>query len=148
MGKYKFINRKFPDDFQKVSDYIFYKRGIIVSLGDITKFLGHFNRQIIIHHNYDITNNGLFALLHECGRVLQPITNIGVNSYKNLEHIPEPLVGDIVKHKYLYEYRMGRFLSEVDAWKRGYQIAMDLGISINIKDWEREKNKSLITYFN
>ena len=137
MGKYKFINRKFPDDFQKVSDYIFYKRGIIVSLGDITKFLGHFNRQIIIHHNYDITNNGLFALLHECGRVLQPITNIGVNSYKNLD-----------KHKYLYEYRMGRFLIEVDAWKRGYQIAMDLGISINIKDWEREKNKSLITYFN
>lgn len=136
MGKYKFVNRKFPPDFQKVADYIYNKRGIVVSLGDTTEFLGYFNRQIIIHHNYDITKNGLFALLHECGHALQPPTNIGVNSYKNIDKDIHPT-----------EYRMGRFLNEVDAWNRGYQLYMELGIPINVIEWEREKKKTLLTYF-
>jgi len=136
MGKYKFINRKFPPDFQKVADYIYNKLGIVVSLGDTTEFLGYFDRQIIIHHNYDITKNGLFALLHECGHALQPPTNVGVNSYKNLD-----------KNKYPTNYKLGRFIREVDAWNRGYEIARKLNIPIDMKEWEREKTKTLLTYY-
>ena len=45
--------------------------------------MGHFNRTIFIHHNYDLTKNGLYALLHEVGHSLQPPTSVGSNSYKN-----------------------------------------------------------------
>ena len=85
MGKYKFINRKFPKEFQKVVDYIKTKKGVDVKLGQITSYMGPFNRRIFIHHNYDLRNNGLIALLHEVGHVLQPPTNVGVNSYKNID---------------------------------------------------------------
>ena len=42
-------------------------------------------------------------LLHEVGHVLQPPTNVGVNSYKNIDIDVHPK-----------EYEMGRFLNEVD----------------------------------
>jgi len=137
MGKYKFSNRKFPPNFKRVADYIFKIKGVVVSLSHDTKFHGHFDRRITVHHNYDISKNGLFALLHECGHVFQPPTYVGVNSYKNLD-----------KQTHLDEYRMGRFLNEVDAWNRGLGIARKLGIPIDMFQLEQERNKALITYFN
>ncbi len=125
MGKYKFINRKFPKEFQKVVDYIKTKKGVDVKLGQITSYMGPFNRRIFIHHNYDLRNNGLIALLHEVGHVLQPPTNVGVNSYKNIDIDVHPK-----------EYEMGRFLNEVDAWERGYKLSEKLNLKINKNEWE------------
>ena len=122
MGKYKFINRKFPKEFQKVVDYIKTKKGVDVKLGQITSYMGPFNRRIFIHHNYDLRNNGLIALLHEVGHVLQPPTNVGVNSYKNIDIDVHPK-----------EYEMGRFLNEVDAWERGYKLSEKLNLRFSDK---------------
>jgi hypothetical protein len=136
MGKYKFKNRKFPTKFQKVVDYINDLKGIEVSLSNSTCFMGHFNRQIFIHHNYDLNENGLFALLHECGHVLQPVTNIGSNAYKNIDSDEHPK-----------EFMMGQFLNELDAWNRGWEIAEKLNLKINVKKFEKEKELALLTYF-
>jgi hypothetical protein len=136
MGKYKFKNRKFPIKFQKVVDYINDLKGIEVSLSNSTCFMGHFNRQIFIHHNYDLNENGLFALLHECGHVLQPVTNIGSNAYKNIDSDEHPK-----------EFMMGQFLNELDAWNRGWEIAEKLNLKINVKKFEKEKELALLTYF-
>lgn len=136
MGKYKFKNRNFPKEFKTVSRYIEEKKGVRVTLGHFTSFLGHFTREIVIHHNYDLKNNGLFALLHECGHSLQPPTNVGINSYKNLDETERP-----------DEYRMGRFLNEVDAWNRGYKLANTIGIPINKKIWDLQRERALLTYF-
>lgn len=136
MGKYKFVNRKFPKEFQRVVDYIKLKKGIDVKLSHITKYLGPWDRRIFIHHNYDLKKNGLIALLHEIGHVLQPPTNVGVNSYKNI---------DI--DRYPSEYEMGRFLNELDAWERGYKILKELNIKINKNDWNTQKQEALITYW-
>lgn len=136
MGKYKFKNRKFPKEFQKVVDWIGNLKGIEVSLSNSTCFMGHFNRQIFIHHNYDLNENGLFALLHECGHVLQPVTNVGTNSYKNIDNDEHPK-----------EFMMGQFLNELDAWNRGWDIAQNLKLKINVKQFEKEKEIALLTYF-
>ncbi len=136
MGKYKFINRKFPKEFQKVVDYILTKKGVDVKLGQITSYMGPFNRRIFIHHNYDLRNNGLIALLHEVGHVLQPPTNVGVNSYKNIDIDVHPK-----------EYEMGRFLNEVDAWEKGYEVSEKLNLKINKNDWNNQKQEALLTYW-
>jgi len=136
VGKYKFINRKFPKEFQKVVDYILTKKGVDVKLGQITSYMGPFNRRIFIHHNYDLRNNGLIALLHEVGHVLQPPTNVGVNSYKNIDIDIHPK-----------EYEMGRFLNEVDAWEKGYEISEKLNLKINKNDWNNQKQEALLTYW-
>ena len=137
MGRYKFINRKFPKDFQSVCDYIKAKKGVVVKLsGGITSFMGHFNRTIFIHHNYDLTKNGLYALLHEVGHSLQPPTSVGSNSYKNFDE-------DENKR----EFEMGRFLNELDAWNIGLEVAKKLNITINENEWNKEKDEALLTYW-
>lgn len=136
MGRYKFKNRKYPKDFQSVSDYIKSKKGVVVELGDITSFMGHFNRTIFIHHNYDLTRNGLYALLHEVGHSLQPPTSAGSNSYKNID--------DTINKR---EFEMGRFVNELDAWKIGLMIANKLEIKIDTNDWNAQKNDALLTYW-
>jgi spermidine synthase len=136
MGKYKFKNRKFPIQFQKVVDWISDTKGVDVILSDSTLFMGHFTRRISIHHNYDLNNNGLYALLHECGHVLQPATNIGCNAYKNIDDTDHPK-----------EFMMGQFLNELDAWNRGMEIAKKLKLKINEKQFEKEKSEALLTYF-
>ena len=73
------MKKTFPRDFQRVVDYIFNQKGVRVELSDSTCFLGHENKTIYIHRAYNLEKNGLFALLHECGHALQPVTNIGVN---------------------------------------------------------------------
>lgn len=136
MGKYKFKNRKFPTQFQKVVGWISDVKGVDVILGNCTLFMGHFSRRIVIHHNYDLNNNGLYALLHECGHVLQPTTNIGCNTYKNIDDTEHPK-----------EFMMGQFLNELDAWNRGMEIAKKLNLKINEKQFEKEKSEALLTYF-
>tara|TARA_R110000868_G_scaffold155347_3_gene381768 strand:- start:421 stop:837 length:417 start_codon:yes stop_codon:yes gene_type:complete len=135
MSKYKFKNRKFPKDFQKVVDYIYKKKGILVQLSQMTNYMGHFTRIINIHHNYDLNNNGLFALLHECGHSLQPPTNIGVNSYKNID-----------EESHQKQFILGRLLNEIDAWDKGMCISNELDIKIDMKQWNLEKENALITY--
>ena len=136
MGRYKFKNRKYPKDFQSVSDYIKSKKGVVVELGDITSFMGHFNRTIFIHHNYDLTRNGLYALLHEVGHSLQPPTSVGSNSYKNID-----------EDENKKEFEMERFLNELDAWNIGLGIAKKLNLTINQNEWNVQKKEALLTYW-
>ena len=133
MDIFKKKKRRFPKDFKKVVKYMKDKRGISVSLGESTEFLGQYTRTIIIHHNYDLRNNGLHVLLYECGKTFQPTTNIGINSYK-----------DIDKEKYPDEYKVGTILSDVDAWKNGMDLAKKLHLQINKKKFKSSMNTVLI----
>jgi hypothetical protein len=137
MGRYKFKNRKYPKDFQSVCDYIKSKKGVIVKLGDITSFMGHFNRTIFIHHNYDLTRNGLYALLHEVGHSLQPPTSVGSNSYKNID-----------EDENKKEFQMGRFLNEINAWDIGLSVANELNLTINKDELNKQKEEALLTYWS
>jgi hypothetical protein len=130
------MKKTFPQNFQKVVDYIYSVKGVQVELSDSTCFLGHKNKTIYIHRAYNLEKNGLFALLHECGHALQPVTNIGVNCYKNIDEDLKPR-----------EFAMKRFINELDAWDKGLQIASGLGIHIDIKKYEKEKDIALLTYF-
>lgn len=130
------MKKTFPQNFQKVVDYIYREKGVSVELSDTTCFMGHENKTIYIHRRYNLEKNGLFSLLHECGHALQPVTNTGVNCYKKIDEDLKPR-----------EFAMKRFINELDAWEKGLQIASKLGIHIDIKKYEKEKEIALLTYF-
>ena len=130
------MKKTFPQNFQKVVDYIYNEKGVTVELSDSTCFMGHDQKIIYIHRNYNLEKNGLYTLLHECGHALQPVTNIGVNCYKNIDEDLRPK-----------EFAMKRFINELDAWEKGLKIANALGIPIDIKKYEKEKDIALLTYF-
>jgi hypothetical protein len=130
------MKKPFPFEFQKAVDFIYNKMGVKVVLSTSTCFLGHEIKIINIHHAYNLEKNGLYALLHECGHALQPVTNTGVNRYKNVDDTLYPK-----------KFSMQRFINEVDAWDKGISIANMLGIEIDEKEYEKEKTNALMTYF-
>ncbi len=130
------MKKTFPKNFQTVVNYISKEKGIRVELTDSTWFVGHNSKLICIHRSYNLEKNGLYALLHECGHALQPVTNIGVNCYKNIDEEEKPK-----------EFSMKRFINEVDAWDKGLELANKLGIEIDIKRFNKEKDLALLTYF-
>jgi hypothetical protein len=130
------MKKTFPKNFQTVVDYISNEKSIRVELTDSTWFVGHNSKLICVHRSYNLEKNGLYALLHECGHALQPVTNIGVNCYKNIDEDEKPK-----------EFSMKRFINEVDAWDKGLELANKLGIEIDIKRFNKEKDLALLTYF-
>lgn len=136
MGKYKFKNRKFTPEFSRIAWFLRKKKGITVKLGSETTFTGHFSREIIIHHNYDLKTHGLMTLIYQCGTALQPSTNIGVKSYRNIDKV-----------KYPNNYKLGEFMCAVDAWDRGLEMVTELNLNIDMALFNREKEKYLLKYF-
>jgi hypothetical protein len=116
MSRYKFKNRKFPREFKKVVEYIQKTKGVTVLLGHDTLFNGHFSREIIIHHNFDLNGNGLYALLRGCGEVYQP---------------------PITPFTTLYE----KYIRELEAWERGLQIARELKLKIDESKYKEEQGR-------
>jgi dsDNA-binding SOS-regulon protein len=37
-------------------------------------------------------------------------------------------------------------MNEIDAWDKGLEIANDLGLKLDMKSWNKEKEEALITY--
>jgi len=124
--------KKYPKQFNKVSNYLKNKFGIDVLLGQITAFMGIKNKKIFIHHNHNLEKNGLYALLHEVGHVLQ---NDKDNYFKTIDEDKEPK-----------KFKFYQYLNEIDAWKKGLLFANKLGISVNKQDWVKVQNESLLTY--
>lgn len=126
MDRFKIKKRRFPKDFKKISNFLKRKKGVKVRLGETTEFLGPFNRQVIIHHNYDLRNNGLYMLLHESGKVFQPQLS-GINEYRTIDK-------KLHKDKYI----TGEILSKLDAWDTGRKIATQLDIPIDDEKWKEQ----------
>jgi len=124
--------KKYPKQFQKISNYLKNKFGIDVLLGQITAFMGHKNKRIFIHHNHNLEKNGLYALLHEVGHVLQ---NDEDNYFKTIDEDKESK-----------KFKFHQYLNEINAWERGLIFANKLGIKVNMKEWVKVQNESLLTY--
>lgn len=128
--------KSFPKNFQKVVDYLNENYEVDVKLGGTTAYLGMGLKRVFIHHNHNLEKNGLYALLHEAGHVLQPEGNVGANFYKSIDEDEHPR-----------KYHLHQFLNEVDAWDRGYRLAEELGIEIDEKGWNKIKEEALLTYY-
>lgn len=128
--------KSFPKNFQKVVDYVKKHKDVDVKLGGTTVFLGMCLKRIFVDYRYNLEKNGLYALLHEVGHAFQPEKNVGANIYKSID-----------EEKYPTKHKMLQFLNEVDAWDRGLQIAEELNIPIDIKEFNKLKNEALLTYF-
>lgn len=122
MSKYKFKNRKFPKEFKKVSNFIKQRKGVDVKLDSDTRFNGHFTREILIHHNYDLKQRGLYMLLHECGKVYQ-----------------SPELDEMTEYQ--------RFCREMESWDIGLELAKEIGIELNEQEYRIEHYNSLIEFF-
>ena len=126
------MNKKYPKQFKKVSDYLKEKFEIDVLLGQITAFMGHKNKKIFIHHNHNLEKNGLYSLLHELGHVLQDEKD---NFFKTIDEDKQP-----------NKFKSYRYQNEQDAWEKGLNFANTFGIKVNMKDWLKVKKESLQTY--
>ena len=126
------MNKKYPKQFKRVSDYLKEKFGINVLLGQMTAFMGHTNKKIFIHHNHNLEKNGLYSLLHEVGHVLQ---NDKDNLFKTID-----------EDMYPRKFKFYQYINELNAWERGLLFANEFGIEVNIKDWVKIQKESLLTY--
>lgn len=127
--------KRYPKDFQKVVDFL-NDINIEVVLNQMTCFMGHQSGKIFIHHNYNLEKNGLYALLHEAGHVLQDDTPYGSNHYKKIDDDEQPK-----------KYKMYQFMNEVNAWDNGYDLALTLGIKLDEKGFHKSKEEALLTYY-
>jgi hypothetical protein len=66
------------------------------------------------------------------GHVLQSDTD---NYFKTIDEDIEPT-----------KFKFHQYLNEIDAWYKGLLFANELGIKVNIKDWIKVQNESLLTY--
>ena len=87
-----------------------------VLLGHTTLFNGHFTREIIIHHNYDLKSNGLYVLLRECGEVYQPPEQTDISLYQ-------------------------RYVREFESWDKGLEIANELKLKIDVSKYKEEQRR-------
>lgn len=127
---------QYPTNFQKVVNFL-NKHSVSVELSNGTRYVGDLdNPKIYIHRNYNLTKNGLYALLHEAGHFLQPFGKYSANHYKNVDDCEQPT-----------KFNMYQFMNEVDAWDRGLNLATELGIFINKEEWGKEKEIALLTYY-
>tara|TARA_B110000503_G_scaffold36200_1_gene59172 strand:- start:1669 stop:2058 length:390 start_codon:yes stop_codon:yes gene_type:complete len=127
--------RKYPNQFQKVVDFL-NKNGIVVSLRKSTCFTGWRDGNVFIHHNYNLEKNGLYALLHEAGHVLQTDNEFGPNHYRKVDDMEKPK-----------QFNMYRFINENEAWDSGLALADELGLKINLKEFHKQKEEALLTYY-
>jgi len=127
--------KKYPQSFQKVVDFL-NDLGIKVQLSQSTCFTGWAYKKIYIHHNYNLEKNGLYALLHEAGHVLQDDTPYGSNHYKKIDDDGQPK-----------KFKMYQFMNEVNAWNNGYDLTLTLGIRLDEKGFHKSKEEALLTYY-
>jgi hypothetical protein len=129
------MNKKFPEQFQKVVDWVKEEKGVEVLLGRSTHY-NNYTKRIFIHHNHNLEKNGLYSLLHEVGHTLQPQTYTGANLYKSIDDLEKPL-----------HFAMYQFINEQDAWNKAAQIADLLSLKINVREFNKIKEECLLTYF-
>ena len=127
--------KPFPTDFQKVVNFL-QDIDVEVRLSQLTCFMGSSTNVIHIHHNYNLSKNGLYALLHEAGHVLQTDTKFGPNHYKRIDDDEQPK-----------KFKMYQFMNEVNAWDNGWDLALKLGIRIDEKEFHKCKEEALLTYY-
>ena len=129
MDVYKRKDRRFPREFKRVVKYIKDEKNIEVVLGEETDYVGPFDRRIIIHHNYDLRNHGLYILLFACGMAYQ--NPIGVRGNLSIQ-----------------EWNQRLYWREHRAWEKGLKIANTLDINMNHFDFCEYRNQKLAKFFS
>ncbi len=93
------------------------------------------SKTIEINQSNDIEIQ-VYRLLHECGHVL-----IGKNGYIFDYIIPKEGSRPRVKRE-----RAAIILREVEAWRRGYNLGLRLGVPINEAIWKKEMVEAILSY--
>lgn len=104
----------------------------------------HFDRTITINTKSKIENQ-LYACLHECGHLLIHLNRNYSKKYPNtyrVESLPTKHKGLVRAHK----YQVDVIAEEIDAWRKGKELAKRLGIFINEKNYNDEMSKYVFTY--
>ena len=126
----------YTKNFQTVVDYL-NDLGVNVMIDCVTYCIKTEDEiSICILHNYNLEKNGLIALLHEAGHVLQNDETWGPNHYKNIDDMEKPK-----------EYNMYQFINELDAWNRGEELIELLDLNVDSKRFHKQREEALLTYY-
>ena len=128
--------KSYPKNFQILVDYL-NDLGVNVMIDCVTYYIKtEDEKSICIHHNYNLEKNGLIALLHEAGHVLQNDETWGPDHYKHIDDMEKPK-----------EYNMYQFINELDAWQRGWEIQKSLNLNIDKTQYQKQQREALLTYY-
>ena len=97
----------------------------------------HISKTIEINSS-NVLENQMMYLLHECGHALV-FDNGG---FLNFAYVRDD------SNKGTTKFRVYRVAEEIEAWKRGYNLAKRLGITLNEVKWDRAVVKALKKYIN
>ena len=97
--------------------------------------------KIIKIYSLNGVESRLFALLHECGHAL-----IRRNHDSFKAKYPAHAEHDGDRRKESAAFRLSTLEEEIDAWKRGWNLAKRLGLSIDRGAWDKQRTKFLMTY--
>lgn len=87
--------------------------------------------------------NRLYSLLHECGHIKE-YTN-SIEPYFKKYPTASKVFKD-ARFSYSYEARIEAIEEEINAWRRGEEIAKELNISLNVKKYRRYGAKCVMGY--
>ena len=96
--------------------------------------------QIVLNSRNHIEKR-LYILLHECGHIL--INNNSSDRVFSLSLDTEAIMGG---KKVSRKRRVAKLAEEMEAWKRGENLASRLGIKINEKKFDKIRADSIMSY--
>jgi len=97
-------------------------------------------KQIILNSRNHIEKR-LYILLHECGHIL-----INSNSFDRVFSLSSETEAIMGGRKVSRKRRVAKLTEEIEAWKRGENLARRLGIEINEEKFDRIRANAIMSY--
>lgn len=137
-------HRKSLLELQKLVEWCLSKKLAVLIKNDTSKFLAD-ERTIIINKNKSTTGK-LHTLLHECGHFLidqakEKNTTVYNAKFGNgYEFFDDNKKNKTVTHK------IDVLSEEIEAWNRGYSLALRLNLNIDKESFDKDKASAVKTY--
>lgn len=96
--------------------------------------------QIVLNSRNHIEKR-LYILLHECGHIL--INNNSFDRVFSLSLDTEAIMGG---KKVSRKRRVAKLAEEIEAWKRGENLARRLGVKINEEKFDKIRSDAIMSY--
>lgn len=137
-------HRKSLLDLQKLVEWCSSKKVTVHFKNDRSKFLA--DEKIIIINKYKSTTNKLHTLLHECGHFLIDQARDRNERVYNIKFGHGYEFFDDKKKNKTVIHKIDILSEEIEAWNRGYSLALRLNLVLNKDSFDKEKAIAIKTY--
>ena len=138
-------NKNFEVGIKKLTSWLKNKNWNIIFGNKLEDEMFPVEKYITINNKFKIENQ-LYACLHECGHLLLHENRNYKNVYPNAYEMDNKIKSKSKKKIKPYKYKVDVVSEEIDAWRKGKELAKKLKISINEQNYYDEMTKYVFTY--